>query len=397
MTVRFGYERELLRPTVLEIDLDAIEHNIREVQRCVGPLVKMFAVLKCNAYGFGTKEVGQIVQESDAFGIAVADLTEAVYLRQNGVTKPILVYANNLPSVAGEFVRFDLMPTIDDLGSAETYARAARGELEVFVKIDVGLHRNGVPAEQAKTFFGSLARFRNLRVEGIYAHLDVPDPSGDEEYVRWQFGRFQTAVEQLEESGARVPIKMVASSPIVSQYPEMYLNAVDPGKLLYGIYCPKRPKQSLRLKAALKGLKTRIIARKRIVGGPFDTRLDFAVKDGLTIGVIPLGWGDGLPARLDGEAVLVKGRRVRMLGGLHVEHARIDLSGVPEAEIGDEVVVIGRQGEDEITPDEAAEAWGIGGSALTRAVREHVGRLFYRHGKPLKLKTMLGETFPGAA
>jgi len=389
-----GYEKHILRPSLFEIDLDAIEHNLKEIQRCIGPSVKLFPVLKCNAYGFDIKEVGQVVQESDVYGVAVADLSEAIYLRQNGVTKPILTYSNNLPSAASEVVKHKLMPTVDDLDYAKAYAEAsASNSLKIFVKIDTGLYRNGIPPEEALPFCKHLLQFKNLQIEGIFAHPVPTDPKGDQDYMEWQFGRFVKMVRQLESSGIHIPIQMVASSAIVSQYPHMYLTAVDPGKLIYGIYLPKNPNQKLDLKHAFKSLKTRII-RKKIIspGTPFDGKLSFPLESDTTIGIIPLGWGDGFPkAPLNKGEVLVGGKRVRVLGNLSVEHARIDLTEVQKARLGDEVVVIGKQGSQEITPSEVAELCGMGESTLTRTVREHIPRLFYKNEKPYKLKTMLGE------
>ena len=398
MTGQFNSEDQVLRPTLFEIDLDAIDHNLKEIQRCLGPSVKFFAVLKCNAYGFGTKEVGQVVEESDVFGIACADLSEAIYLRQNKVTKPILTYANNLPSTASDIVKYDLMATVDDLLYAKAYAEAASDSkpLKIFVKVDVGLYRNGIAPEEALNFCKQLLKFKNLQIEGIYCHFRATDSKckSEEDYVRWQFAKFEKMLTELENNGIHIPINMCASSPIVSQYPDMYLNAADPGNIVYGMYYPENPRQNLDLKPAFKSLKTRIIRKKNIsLNTPFDKKVPSCLREGMTLGVIPLGWGDGLPNPLVNKGeVLVRGKRVKILF-LAVEHTRIDLSEVQEAQVGDEVVVIGRQGNQEITPTEVAKLYGMGESELTRAVRGHVARLYYKNGKPFKLQTLLGETF----
>jgi len=289
MSQRVPYEAELLRPNVFEVDLDAIAHNLNEIQRWIGQGTRMFAVLKCNAYGFGLREVGQVVQESSAYGIAVADLTEAVDLRRHGVRKPILVYANNLPGAARTYVDYDLIATVGDAAYADAYAQAATRSLKVFMKVDVGLHRNGVYPEDLPQLVACIKRTRHLRVEGIYAHLNVYDPTSDPDYLNWQFDRFRQAVDEAERLGLSPPIRMVASSPVVAQCPTMYLNAVDPGKLMYGVYWPSGPHPSMKLANPFRALKTRIIAKKRIVPGAFDDRLDFAVGSGRVFGVVPLG------------------------------------------------------------------------------------------------------------
>jgi alanine racemase len=173
----------------------------------------------------------------------------------------------------------------------------------------------------------------------------------------------------------------------------MHLNAVDPGKLIYGIHSPRSGRSKIQLRHAFQSLKTRIILKKKVKPGtPFDGKARFPLKEGMQVGIIPLGWGDGLPRYpLNRGEVLVGGKRVRVLGSQYVEHARIDLTEVPEAELGDEVVVIGRQGTEEITPEEVADLCGLGGSGMIRAVRENVPRVYFRRGRPWKVKTILGE------
>ena len=394
MRGRWIYEEKILRPSVMEIDLDAILHNLQAIQQWVGPSVRLFAVLKSNAYGFGVKEVGLAVDKSTAFGIAVADLSEAVLLRQNGVTKPILVYANHLPSAAPEVVGHNLIPTVDSLEYARAYSAAASEPLKVFVKVDTGRHRNGVMAEEVPDFCRRVLEFGNLKIEGIYAHMDrLSDLEADGDYVQWQFSRFEGALKEIENRRLEIPIRMVASSSEVVQFPRMHLNAVDPGKLIYGVHFPRSGRSRIHLKHAFQSLKTRIILKKKVKPGtPFDGKARFPLREGMQVGIIPLGWGDGLPKYpLNQGEVLVKGKRVRILGSQYVEHARIDLTEVPEAELGDEVVVIGRQGTEEITPEEVADLCGMGASGLTRMVRETVPRVFFRQGRPWRVKTLLGE------
>ena len=394
--MQWGYEEKILRPSAMEIDLDAILHNLESIQQWVGPAVRLFAVLKSNAYGFGLQEVGQAIEESGAFAIAVADLSEAVFLRRMGVTKPILVYANHLPSAASEVVRYSLIPTVDSLEYAQAYSAAASGPLKVFVKVDTGRYRNGVMAEESPDFCRRVLEFKNLKIEGIYAHMDrLDDLESDGDYVRWQFSRFEEALREIGKRGLEIPIRMAASSSEVVQFSHMHLNAVDPGKLIYGVYFPRSGRSKIHLRPVFQSLKTRIILKKKVKPGtPFDGKARFPLREGMKVGIIPLGWGDGLPKYpLNRGEMLVRGKRVKVLGSQYVEHARIDLTDVPEAELGDEVTVIGRQGSEEITPEQVADLCGMGGSGLVRMVRETVPRVFFRQGRPWKVKTILGELY----
>ena len=384
------FDQNVLRPCLFEINLDAIAHNITEIQRYIGSSVKLFAVLKCNAYGFGLKEVSQCVEASSAYAIAVADLSEAVFLRQNGVTKPILVYANSLPSAAFHYVKHNLIPTVDNLEYAIAYAEASTGPMKIFVKVDTGRYRNGIPLEDVAPFCQELLKFERLSIEGIYAHLDRFDIETDEKYVRWQFSKYADTIRSLEENGIHIPIKIAASSAEVLQYPDMCLNAVDVGKIIYGIYYPKSAKNKINLQPAFKSLKTQLIAIKNVSSAhPFASQLNFRLKENMVIGIVPFGWGDGFPkAPLNEGEVLIRGKRVKVIGSMYVEHARVDLTDLLEAKIGDEMVIIGKQGNQEISLEEVADVCKIGGSALTRTAREHIPRLFYKEGKPYKLNTL---------
>ncbi len=383
-----------LRPNLCEIDLDAISENLATVQAVVGAAVKVFAVLKGDAYGFGLLEVGAIVEESPTFGIAVASLVEAIALRRAGITKPILVYPNTLPDAASEYLRYDLVATVPDPATADAYARAAataRTPMRVFAKIDVGLYRNGVPPGEAAALCARISRLTGLRLEGVFSHVHMPHPErADDPYIAWQCSRFGEAVHAIEAAGIEVPIRMAAHSAMVGRYPAMHLNAVDPGKLIYGLEPSRTPAVARGFRPALRALRTQLIAVKTVSGGtPFDADGPFPVGHQRRIGIVPMGWGDGFPRV---GQVLVRGGRVDVLGAPSVEHARIALDDCPDAEVGDDVIVIGRQGEARLSVDDVAGALGIGGSELTRSIRDSVARVYYRDGKPWKIRSILGET-----
>src|SRR6185369_14623412 len=227
----------LPRPTTLQIDLDAAAANIRAVRRMVGTERKIFAVVKADGYGHGAAELGAVFAAHGADALAVADLGEGIRLRQRGITAPILVYPSSLPEAAPDAFAHALIPTLVDLDGARAYAEAAAGPCDMFVKIDVGLERLGVPAEQAVKTITAMLELPRLRLAGLCAHPHAPD-DGDTAYAEWQLGRFTAVVDELEARGVRVPIRLLAASPFVLRFPQTYLNAVDPGRMLYGITFP---------------------------------------------------------------------------------------------------------------------------------------------------------------
>jgi alanine racemase len=293
------------RPTILQIDLDAAAANLRAVRQLVGPDRKIFAVVKADGYGHGAVEVGAVFVAHGADALAVADLAEGIRLRQRGITAPILVYPNSLPEAAHEALAHGLVPTLVDLDSARAYAEAATGPCDVFVKIDVGLERLGVPAEQAVKIIAAMLELPHLRLAGLCAH---PHAHGgaDPAYAEWQLGRFTAVVDELGARGVRVPIRLLAASPFILRFPQTYLNAVDPGRMLYGITFPGE-QSPVPLRPTLRALVTRVIALKELTPRErFAELAPFPVTAPMRLGVIPMGSADGL-AWLHAGRVLVRG------------------------------------------------------------------------------------------
>ena len=369
------------RPTTLEIDLDAAAANVRAVRRLVGPARKLFAVVKADGYGHGAAEMGAVFLAHGADALAVADLAEGIRLRRRGIVAPVLVYPNSLPEAAPEAIAYRLIPTLVDLDSARAYAEAATEPCDVFVKIDVGLERLGVPAELAVKTITAMLELPRLRLAGLCAHPHAPD-GGDAAYAEWQLGRFTAAVDELEARGVRVPIRLFAASPFVLRFPQTYLNAVDPGRMLYGITFPGEPAPAA-LRPTFRRLTSRIIALKELAPRErFADLAPFPVTAPLRLGVIPTGSADGL-LWLHAGRVLVRGRAAPIVAGPSLEHTRIDLTGVPDARVGDEVVIIGRQGDAEITVAEVAARHGLGLHHVATTVGPRVARVYLSGGAPI--------------
>jgi len=373
------------RPTTLEIDLDAAAANLRAVRQLVGPGRKIFAVVKADGYGHGAAELGAVFAAQGADALAVADLAEGMRLRRRGITAPILVYPNSLPEAAPEAIAHRLIPTLVDLEGARAYAEAAAGPCDVFVKVDVGLERLGVPAEQAVKMVAAILELPRLRLAGLCAHPHAPD-GADPAYAEWQLGRFTAVVDELEARGMRVPIRLLGASPFVLRFPQTYLNAVDPGRMLYGITFPGET-SPVPLRPTLSALTTRVIALKELSPRErFAELAPFVVSAPMRLGVIPMGSADGL-AWLHAGRVLVRGRAAPIIGGPSLEHTRIDLTQVPDARVGDEVVIIGRQGDAEITAAEVAGRHGLGLHHVATTVGPRVARVYLSAGAPAKIVT----------
>ena len=366
------------RPNLLRVDLGAIAHNLAEVRRIAGSGVRIVAALKADAYGFGLERVADTVVGAGAEMIAVADIADALRLREHGVDVPVLLYPGSLanPAAVEAVEAHALMPTILDRESAQCYAAHAGGPVRVFIKIDVGLERLGVLPDRAVALARQVRALPRLELHGVYTHVDVPGGPRAEEYVAWQIERYRAACAELEAEGPPIPVKMAASSAVLRCDPGASFDAVDPGHMLFGLTPPGPLNVGADLRPAFHSLSSRIIHAREVERERFLDLAPFPLRAGMRFGVIPIGLRDGMASLHCGE-VLVGGRRAAILCPLSLEHTRVDLSGTPEAKVGDEVVIIGRQGDGAIDPDEVIAHQGFGvKAALALAAGASIPRAY---------------------
>ncbi|MGA0598428.1 alanine racemase [Enterovirga sp. CN4-39] len=365
-----------LRPTWLEIDPGAFRHNVQRLREAVGRQVVIYACLKRNAYGCGAGPIARAAIAGGADGLAVGNIDDAVSVRRAGVTAPVMLYPTCLPEVAAAVSDLDLTPTVSTPEEAESWAAAFGKRRSIFAKFDVGLMRGGAQPSELGALLAAIVDSPNLTLAGIYTHFHTyggPEGAG---YLEWQVARLREAAAAAKSSGAEIPFVMGSNSALVMQRPDLDLSGVDPGRLLFGVTPAGPLERQLDLRPALAAFRSRILIAKTITAVPEDQRLSpFPAQVGTRIGVLPVGWGDGLPRRFrDGARALVQGRPVPILNPVHLEHLRLDLTGVPEAGPGDEVTLIGRQGAQTITLEEVEATWGLDGLSLLAGLRDHLRR-----------------------
>jgi alanine racemase len=217
------------------------------------------------------------------------------------------------------------------------------------VKVDIGQERLGFPAESAADAIEAITRMPNLRVHIVNAHPNVPSPPSLD-YLDWQLARFDAMCRSLDAKGLDIPVRMVASSKILSLTRKAMFNAVDPGQMFFGPFKAEGDVPWPTRRQPFRRLTSRLIHVRELDRSEFLGQAPFPVRPGMRLGVMPIGSADGLGQLHCGE-VLVRGRRAKLLGGPSLEHTRIDLTDVAEARLGDEVVIIGEQGADRITPE----------------------------------------------
>jgi len=347
------------RPTWLEVDLEAVAHNVQQIKDFVGTSVDILAVLKADAYGHGAIKVARTALNNGASCCGVASVNEAVRLRDAGIAAPILVLGYTPAWLAKQALLHDVTLTVYDVNVARLYSRAAeelRRTARLHIKVDTGMGRLGLLPDQVLPFAQKLRSLPGLDMEGIFTHFSVADEE-HLDYTRWQLDRFRRVLTDLTEEGITFRRIHCANSSATLRLPESHFNMVRVGLAMYGL----RPSHHVSLPEASRpalAWKTSVAQVKTLPPDSFVSYGNtYRTCGEETVGVIPVGYADGFrraPTRW--EAVLVRGRRAPIIGRVCMDQTMIRLDHIPEARVGDEVVLIGCQGADEITAEEVA-AW----------------------------------------
>jgi alanine racemase len=369
------------RPNVFDVDLGAIAHNVAVLRGVLAGGTRICAAVKANAYGFGLLPVARTLVGAGVDALGLVDIRDAVRLREDGIASPILMYAGSLldERTMPRIREHGLTVTVGDERSLAVAASfGEQAPTRVFVEVDVGLERLGVSIDKAAGLLREAASSSAISLDGIYTHMHVP-PDAAPQYLEWQFGRFQALLSAVQSDGYSTGIAMAASSPVLFRTTAMSLDAVDVGRYLYGIVRPGAEPglAELGLRPAFGSLRSRISHCKRIERSGYLDAAPFAIRPGMRVGVVPMGFADGL-ASLTCGAALVRGVRAPLLGSLSLEHVSLDITGIPGVAAGDEVVFIGRQADAEITQEEvlASQRAGLPPACLSAAVRETVPRTY---------------------
>lgn len=351
-----GFGDYIYRPNIVEVDLGAISHNARLVKVLIGSATTLFGAVKSNGYGLGLPAVAEAMLDGGVDGFTLADPADAISIRKAGIEAPILLYGGILPSpqTVTALQRLDLMCTVTDEDAARAFATANTSPtpIEVFAKVDVGMERLGAYAERGLQFIQAIKDLPGIQLAGIYSHVHG---SESEAYREWQLGRFDRLLQELDDARIKVPLRMSESSASLGMHGEYATNAVDPGHLLYGIAPKGRTSLPHGLHSAFRGLTTRIIQVKEFRRTEFQDESPVPIGHVQRIGVIPIGRGDGLQHLTTGR-VRVCGQFVPIVGRLSLEHARLDLTAVPECRAGDEVEIISPSPDTELSAEKVAAA-----------------------------------------
>jgi alanine racemase len=351
------------RPVWAEIDQGALRDNARWLAAMVAP-ARLCAVVKAFGYGHGPARAAEAAVAGGATWLAVATVEEGVQLRQAGIDEPVLLLSEPVPAAMADVVAWRLTPTLYTEGGADAAARAVdafggRGRLHVHVKVDTGMHRVGAHPDDAVALAVGVAGRPGLELEGLCTHFAVADEP-DDPFTKQQLERFHDVVDRLAARGVVPALLHAANSAGAIAFPESRLDMVRCGIALYGVApAPELAPACAGLRPAM-AVKARVSFVKRVAAGErISYGLQYRFERAATVATVPMGYADGVPRRLSslGGRVIIGGKLRPIAGTVTMDQITVDC-GDDDVAVGDEAVLIGRQGDAEVTAWDWADRLG---------------------------------------
>ena len=384
-----------IRPAWVEVDLDILANNMREIRRVVDNKAEVTAVIKANAYGHGSCVLAPILAKNGANRFAVAELDEAIELRQHGITKPILVLGTVLPDQVEEVVLYGIDIAVFNYDIAKAFSDEAVRQhriIRLHIKIDSGMGRIGYqPNVESIEEIVRISKLPNVVMEGIFTHFATADCI-DKTYTKIQYNRFKYVCDELAKKGVKIHTHHCANSATIIDLPQYHWDMVRAGIILYGL----APSDEVDIsKTALKpamSLKCRIMYIKKIkAGDSISYGRKFIADKECTIATLPIGYADGYTRMLSNKntQVLINGKRANIVGNICMDQCMVDITNIPDVKVGDEVVLFGTQGNEEILADELADKLGTINYEIVCMMARRLPRVYVENKKPIFYKNYL--------
>ncbi len=354
----------------IEIDSSALAHNIHQFRKQVGEKRKFLAMVKANAYGHGILEVSRIAVGAGVDWLGVHSLEEGIFLRKEGFTCPVLV-AGPIPlNSLKEAVAHDLRLTVYNFETLDPLANACaqlRKKAFLHMKVETGTYRQGISEKEALSFVKKAREHSCLVLEGISSHFANIEDTTDHTYAQSQLQRFKRIIEELEKKKIEIALKHMSCSASAILFPDTYFDMVRAGIGMYGLWpsketflsCRLQKREPLRLEPVLSW-KTRVAQIKKVPKGSFiGYGCTYRVSRESVLAVLPIGYYDGYDRGLSNSSyVLVKGKRAPLRGRVAMDFIVVDVTDIPRVELEDEVVLLGKHGEESISADDLASLVG---------------------------------------
>lgn len=380
-----------------QIDLDAILHNMEQMKKQINSDTKIMGVIKTDGYGHGAVPIGHELEKLEVtWGYATATVEEAQILRKNGLQKPILVLGASFPESYGILAEREIRVTVFSLHQAqelEQFAGKTGSKIIVHVKIDTGLSRLGFQVtEAAADEIAQIYAMPHIVVEGLFTHFAKAD-ARDKTMANDQLHKFTQMQEMLRKRGVEPVIVHCSNSAAIIDMPAANKSVVRAGISLYGMWPSDEVEKSKLDLHPVLSLKSRIIFVKELEAGrTISYGATYSTKGKERIATIPVGYGDGYPRSLSNKGyVLIHGKRAPICGRICMDQFMVDVSHIPEAEEGDTVVLVGRDGQECISMEEIGELSGRFNYEFACDLGKRIPRVYVKGGRVTETKDYFGE------
>lgn len=377
-----------------EININSIENNIKEIRRHVGDKVKIMGIVKADGYGHGYLEVSKTLIENGADSLAVAFLDEAIQLRKCGITTPILILGYTQPKNAKALIEYDIMPNCytKELAIAMSDAGKKLGKCgSIHIKIDTGMGRVGYQFgddeeinQKTIAEIIEISKLPNIKIDGIFTHFSVADDD-DDDYTRIQYNNFLKLCNIVAESGVEIPIRHCCNSAATLRFPEYHMDMVRPGVILYGLMPSKFVNKDIICLKPAMSLKAKITNIKTVKKG---TSISYgreykSENKSTKIATVPIGYADGYSRLLSGKSEMqVSTTKCKQIGSICMDQCMIDVTNVNNINIGDEVIIFGRDnsGKVVIPIEDIADIMGTINYEILCVIGKRIPRVYLRDG-----------------
>jgi alanine racemase len=346
-----------LRPAWTEIDLGKLRRNLQLIRGDLPKHVRLMAVVKDEAYGHGALDVARIAMEEGAWGFGLSTLEEAMCLRDDGITAPLVLLGERQAPELEWCVAHDLTVCVNEPGNVRALAKIAADfnkRVPIHLKIHTGMSRYGVRWDEALPLIEQILAEKSLELEGVMTHFAQSDET-DKTFANLQFSRFNEVLTALEQKKVHVKLRHSCNSGGYLDLPHAHLDMVRPGILIYGVFpsqvCRQIPgiEPVMSVKAKVAGIQK--LKPGEVVG----YGMRYQAQTDRRIAILPIGYGDGFPRVRNEGGALIRGKRAPLIGGIAMDALMVDITDIPEAQMWDEAVIMGRQGDEEITVRDIAK------------------------------------------
>lgn len=378
--------------TWAEIDLNSIEYNFRNIKNKLSENTKILCVLKADAYGHGAEFLVKEYEKLGADWYGVSNIDEAVQLRNAGAKKPILIFGYTNPEMVETLYKYDISQAVFSLQYAQKLSEICEktgSKIKIHIKVDTGMSRIGFFCQSEESINNSakeikqLKNLKNLEIEGIFTHFSVSDDmTNNTEYTLKQYSNFCSIIKKIENEGINIPIKHCCNSGGIISCPEMHMDMVRAGVILYGLYPSEEVKDKIDLKPAMQ-LKTVVSQVKEI---PENTSVSygrtFVSTKKMKLASVSIGYADGYSLKFSNSAeLLIHGKRAKIVGRVCMDQLMIDITDIEDVKEGDEVTVFGTDNPQNISVDELAKIAGTINYEIVCLIGKRVPRIYIKDGK----------------